>query len=230
MAGISPDFFAPKGYGYGKKDEPKEEPPKTPEEQIHELYLRVMKLEDVVSRMPQPEEYGRELPIVRLATDKYFKWQKDGVNLTLMLNREQLQRDQVGGGGGGSEPLYIKIDSAAETGVVDARGNPVQWLYQGTQVVKGLSGYGNLTWVAATDGYVGSVRNMCENGNTGISVQDNGVDFDAADFPEGFEMIPIVVGDVVELFFVTNSAGDKEAWFDRCNAVDGLCSGSFPNP
>lgn len=193
--------------------------------QIKELHDRLKTAEERLKEIPTAAELGHEWPVHRVETDKYIRYQLDQGNLTLMLNTDELKRSPFGAAPGLTFAGFCQIESQTDTGIVDARGNPVQWLYSITQVQKGGPGYGDAAWDDVVNGYVGNARNMCENGNTGIGVQDNGVNFDAADFPDGFEMIPL--RGTLPFFLMTNEDGSTEAWLDRCNAVDGPCSGSY---
>ena len=132
------------------------------------------------------------------------------------------------GGGSASVPtstmLFCQITGTTETGIVDANGNAVQWLYTISQVVKTATAYGSAKWaVPDEDGYVGNARNMCEIGNTGAGIQDCGINPDGELVVDrGIMMIPIQ--GTLPFFFITTTAGDLEAWFDRVNSFDGTCA------
>ena len=213
-------------------DEPtNDERIKSLEDEAKALRERVESALKRLDDIPSPSDLGYEKPIYRFETDRFFKFQLDQGQLTLMFNKGQAQKEFFGLGGGGSSTGvifagYCRITAADPTGIVDARGNPAQWLYTITQVVKGGAGYGNAAWENALDGYVGTARNFCEAGNNGIGRQDNGIDLDGPDFPTGFSMIPIQ--GTLPFVLMTNEDGEVEAWFDRCNSCDGVCSGSTP--
>lgn len=185
---------------------------------------RLKAAEERLKEIPTAADLGHEWPVHRVETDKYIRKELNQGNLSLWFNADELRRS-LSGTPGLTFAGFCQIESQTDTGIVDARGNPVQWLYSITQVQKGGPGYGDAAWDDVVNGYVGNARNMCENGNTGIGVQDNGVNFDAADFPDGFEMIPL--RGTLPFFLMTNEDGSTEAWLDRCNAVDGPCSGSY---
>lgn len=199
------------------------------ERDLEALRAQLAKTEATIEEIPKPPDMRHEMPIYAFEHDQYFRSQLDRGQLTLMLNTDALRRDMIsppGGGGGLMFVGYCRITAIAPTGVVDARGNDVQWEYQVEQIKKGAAGYGDAKWVLVDGGYVGTARNMCENGNTGVGVQNNGVDFDAADFPEGFMMITLQDTAPLPLYLMNDENGNVEAWIDRCNAVDGLCSDS----
>jgi len=195
-----------------------------------ELSLGMLKLEG----LPSQEDMGYELPITRFEADKdYFKFQKDGVNLTLMFNPDGLKRNLSGGGiGGGSSstslggPFWGRIAGATSTGVVDARGNPVQWLYSIVQLSEGpVEGYDE--FVNNPDGFIGAAYNAKEDDNTGIGVQGNGIDVDGSIFTDNSNLMFQPIRDVVIFWICQAQDGAVFARFCEPNSVDGSCgSGS----
>lgn len=189
--------------------------------------LQQKQIDELQKEIRELKEHPRN-PVLEVTGDDLIEVERHGHKVALGIDREELQSNTGAGGGGGGDssgsmlPVF-RIDSSTPTGINDARGNPVQWTYAVTQVIKRLNGYGNNVWDEMPGGYIGDAHNFCENGNTGVGRQDNGVDHDGADYPDGFAMIPIQ--GVVPGRFIVSAEGITEAWFDRVNSEDGLCSG-----
>jgi len=194
-----------------------------------ELSLGMLKLEG----LPSQEDMGYELPITRFEADKdYFKFQKDGPNLTLMFNPDGLKRNLSGGGlGGGTSTsagimAWGRLAGATSTGVVDARGNAVQFLYSIVQLKPGnITGYDE--WVNDPDGFSGPAYNAKEDDNTGIGVQGNGFDVDWTAYVDNDQLAFQPIRDIVPFWLVQAQDGSVSAWFSEPNLIGGNCgSGS----
>lgn len=132
-------------------------------------------------------------------------------------------------GGGGAPNLftqrYFRLSGQDPTGIADGNGNPVQWLYGAIEVVKAAEGYGETddAWTTLDGGYVGNAYNFRETGNTGIGVQDNGVNVDGPLVLDRDISMREIRG-VVPGHILANDAGELECWFDVTNIMDGSCS------
>lgn len=196
-------------------------------EEAEERYLKL-------DNLPSNEELGYEIPVTKFDTDReYLKFQKDGPNLTMWFNPDALKKSLAGGGlGGGASgtsgagTLTGRIASATGTGVVDARGNSVQWTYAIIQLKAGaVSGYGE--WVNNVDGYAGVAYNDKEDDNTGMGVQGNGFDVDWTAYTDNDQLMFQPIRDIVQFRLVQAQDGSIAAWFSEPNLIGGNCgSGS----
>jgi hypothetical protein len=166
------------------------------------------------------------------------EWKK-GDEITAARLNDMRRGDPVSGGRGrdsghGNLVHYVQIISVTETGVEDANGNPVQWTYEVHEAYKTGRGYSTAaapTWTILPEGagFRGTAYNHAEDGNTGTGEQGNMVDHDGADYPDGFEMKPLIIGRVYPCRFILVSDGSggyvQEAWiFTVPNGEDGTCA------
>ncbi len=98
-------------------------------------------------------------------------------------------------------------------------GNPNQWSYSWTRQKLTTSGYTGWT----DDEQTGNANayNLSEVMNDGAGLEGNGVDIDGADFPAGFELMPVPVGAFVWMRAVKGAL--TEYWFQYENGIDGEC-------
>lgn len=76
------------------------------EKEVHDMREILSAAIEKLDGVPSKSEAGFELPITRFEADKNFKWQRDGVNLTLMLNTDKIKKDMAPAPGGGGAPGY----------------------------------------------------------------------------------------------------------------------------
>jgi len=125
----------------------------------------------------------------------------------------------------------FRIVSAADTGVNDAQGNPVQWTYQVVEVFKQQTGYtttGTAKWITLPNGFSGTAYNYAEDGNDGTGRQMNGVDHDGTLYSTTtFKMQALQVDSVWPgvLQYVIGPAGaiTLEPWLLGYSLEDGEC-------
>lgn len=184
-----------------------------------QLMLRLEQLEKprIGAEADQIDIDGDEILQFERIGNKFYGW--------IELGKLQEQLGPIGTTTPGGSQFFIRIDEgdADPTGIIDPNGNPVEWLYQGTQVVKAGPAYGISAWVDVDGGYVGDVRNLAEAGNTGIGVQDNGVDVDGQLFADNPNLKFVPIKGIFPAYRMVNEDGEVEVWVDRVNAVDGVC-------
>lgn len=203
-----------------------EEKIKRMEQDAAERYLKL-------DNLPTIDELGYEMPVTKFETDReYLKFQKDGPNLSVWFNPDALKKNLSGGGlGGGSSTsaglmAWGRLAGATSTGVVDARGNAVQWLYSIVQLKPGATtDYGE--WVNDPDGFSGPAYNAKEDDNTGLGVQGNGFDVDWTAYTDNDQLAFQPIRDIVPFWLVQAQDGSVSAWFSEPNLIGGNCgSGS----
>lgn len=169
---------------------------------------------------------------VEIDTDENIGNEVVGNKISLWLEADKARENigmAAGAGGGGGGPngfmRWGRIVSSNPTAVVDARGNPVQWLYAIQQLKPGPTP--SDPWENDVDGYIGEGRNAKEVDNTGMDVQGNGIDFDGAIFTDNPALAMQPIREMVPFWLVTYQDDTVAAQFSEPNAVDGVCgSGS----
>jgi len=118
------------------------------------------------------------------------------------------------------ELIFVKVDTAAATSVLDTNDNPVQWTYEVTEYAKSGAGYGQ--WSEMEGGFSGNAFNIIEDQNDGTGVQGHGINHD--EISAGFNMSPVPVGTILIATVLTNPDDGSECWFSYVNNVDGACA------
>ncbi len=169
---------------------------------------------------------------IEIDTDENIGNEVVGNKISLWLEADKARENigmTAGAGGGGSGPSgfmrWGRLSAPTSTGVVDARGNSVQWLYAIQELKPGATAED--VWENNADGYIGEARNAKEVDNTGIGVQGNGIDFDGAIFTDNPNLAMQPIREMVPFWLITYQDGTVAAQFSEPNPVDGTCgSGS----
>lgn len=116
---------------------------------------------------------------------------------------------------------------------LDARNNPVNHTYTIQPVAKAEKGYtitATSKWTAISGvPVIEGAYHFAEDGNTGVGIQMNGIDFDGDIFQgSGLMLKPVPVNAIVRFTFipvVDGAATIRECWFHQpgTNAIDGTC-------
>lgn len=183
-----------------------------------QLMLRLEQLEKpkIGAEADQIDIDGDEILQFERIGNKFYGW--------IELGKLQEQLGPIGAGTSG-QMLMGRITDAEPTIIVDARNNPLQWLYQIQQVKPG-SAPGFDVWENDDEGYVGNARNAKEDRNNGVGVQGNGFDLSWSIYTDNTDMKFHPIRDLVPFWLIQYQDGTVEAVFSEPNIVGGDCGGS----